>query len=219
MKRRNPAAASSPNPQFEMTSFMDIIFIFLFVVMVGYALKCANEREAAEDKMAEADARFAEAEAKVAEAQAILEEAGEKAADIAVYEQQIKELKGAVVGNRVQIVTITCTYDADNDKSPSEWMRHMRVLGGDLQMLLSRDYAEDASASAYDKLREVLKKYVDGVKKAESQAGAGTDGAAKQDRVVVVFAISREEGGILTRDYEAIMGIIEEMEKAYEDVY
>ena len=74
MKRRNPAAASSPNPQFEMTSFMDIIFIFLFVVMVGYALKCANEREAAEDKMAEADARFAEAEAKVAEAQAILEE-------------------------------------------------------------------------------------------------------------------------------------------------
>ena len=62
----------------------------------------------------------------------------------------------------------------------------------------------------------MLKKYVDGVKKAESQAGAG---AAKQDRVVVVFAISREEGGILTRDYEAIMGIIEEMEKAYEDVY
>ena len=215
MRRRNPAAASSPNPQFEMTSFMDIIFIFLFVVMVGYALKCANEREAAEDKMAEADARFAEAEAKVAEAQAILEEAGEKAADIAVYEQQIKELKGAVVGNRVQIVTISCTYDADN-KSPAEWMRHLRVLGGDLQMLLTRDYAENASASAYDKLREVLKKYVDGVKKAESQAGAG---AAKQDRVVVVFAISREEGGILTRDYEAIMGIIEEMEKAYEDVY
>jgi len=199
-----------------MTSFMDIIFIFLFVVMVGYALKCANEREAAEDKMTEADARFAEAEAKVAEAQAILEEAGEKAADIAVYEQQIKELKGAVVGNRVQIVTISCTYDADNNKSPAEWMRHLRVLGGDLQMLLTRDYAENASASAYDKLREVLKKYVDGVKKAESQAGAG---AAKQDRVVVVFAISREEGGILTRDYEAIMGIIEEMEKAYEDVY
>ena len=76
-------------------------------------------------------------------------------------------------------------------------------------MLLTRDYAENASASAYDKLREVLKKYVDGVKKAESQAGAG---AAKQDRVVVAFAISREEGGILTRDYEAIMGIIEEID-------
>ena len=216
MRRRNPAAASSPNPQFEMTSFMDIIFIFLFVVMVGYALKCANERDAAEDKMTEAEAVLAEAEARVAEAEAKLEAVSEKEADIAVYEQQIKELKGAVVGKRVQIVTITCTYDADNDKSPSEWMRHMRVLGGDLQMLLSRDYAEDASASAYDKLREVLKKYVDGVKKAESQTGAG---AAKQDRVVVVFAISREEGGILTRDYEAIMGIIEEMEKAYEDVY
>ena len=55
MRRRNPATASSPNPQFEMTSFMDIIFIFLFVVMVGYALKCAEVTYNAEDKMPEAE--------------------------------------------------------------------------------------------------------------------------------------------------------------------
>lgn len=51
MKRRNPATASSPSPQFELTSFMDVIFIFLFVVMIGYALKSAVEADNAKNKM------------------------------------------------------------------------------------------------------------------------------------------------------------------------
>ena len=62
----------------------------------------------------------------------------------------------------------------------------------------------------------MLTEYVDGVKKADV---ADSDDAEKQGRTVIIFHIDREEGGILTSDYEAIMGIIEELENAYDDVY
>ena len=204
MNRRNPATASSPNPQFEMTSFMDIIFIFLFVVMIGYALKSAQESDAAKNEMKEADKKLEEANQKLAEAQDVR-------ADIQIYEQQIEALKGSVVGRRVLIVTISCRYEADDPDHPEEWQRHLRVLGTDRQMMLERDFKDGAMKSTYSKLREILTAYIEDVKKA--------DALEKQGRTVIIFSIDREEGGILTGDYEAIMRIVEELESAYDDVY
>ena len=212
MNRRNPATASSPNPQFEMTSFMDIIFIFLFVVMIGYALKCSAETDAAKNEMAEADRKLQEANRK-------LEEAEGARADIQIYEQQISELKGAVIGRRVLIISISCRYDAGDMNHPEEWQRHLRVLGTDRQMMLERDFKDGTVKSTYDKLREVLTEYVKSVKKTDPKDGNQADDTSKQDRTVIIFSIDREEGGILTNDYEAIMGIVEELENAYDDVY
>ncbi|MBQ6661389.1 MAG: hypothetical protein IJM57_08235 [Lachnospiraceae bacterium] len=211
MKRRNPATASSPNPQFEMTSFMDIIFIFLFVVMIGYALKCADQTDAAKNEMAEADQKLAEASRMLAEAEGAR-------ADIQIYEQQISELKGSVIGRRVLIISISCRYDAGDINHPEEWQRHLRVLGTDRQMMLERDFQDGSVKSTYDKLREVLTEYVESVKKTDPKSGDPAD-ANKQDRTVIIFSIDREDGGILTNDYEAIMGIVEELENAYDDVY
>ena len=212
MRRRNPATASSPNPQFEMTSFMDIIFIFLFVVMVGYALKCAEVRDNAEDKMAEA-------EEKLEEARQMRSEAGGLAADLAAYEKQLQNLQGAVVGSRVQIVTLICTYDTGDAKEASEWARHLRVIGSDGKMLMTRDFKESTAQNAYEKLREVLGDYVKSVKKQDREELGERYESAKQERTVVIFAISREEGGILTRDYEEISAVIRDLEKEYDDVY
>ena len=209
MNRRNPATASSPNPQFEMTSFMDIIFIFLFVVMIGYAIKCANQSDAAEQEMKEADAKLMEATKKLEEAEGIR-------ADIQIDEQQIEALKGSVVGRRVLVVSISCRYDSGDVNHPEEWARHLRVLGLDGRIMLERDFKDGSVKTTFDKLREVLTEYVDGVKKADV---ADSDDAEKQGRTVIIFHIDREEGGILTSDYEAIMGIIEELENAYDDVY
>ena len=212
MKRRNPATASSPNPQFELTSFMDIIFIFLFVVMIGYAIKCAEEKDNAQQKMTEAEEMLAEAEQKLAQAQ-------EMAADIAVYEQQLKELTGGVVGSRVQIVTISCTYDAGDVKDREEWARHLRVLGSDQKILVQRDFAEKTAGSTYEILREALEKYVQTVKKNDRAELGDRYDADKQKRTLIVFSVSREDGGILTRDFEEISAIIRELENAYDDVY
>lgn len=219
MKRRNPAAASSPNPQFELTSFMDVIFIFLFVVMIGYALKSAAERDNAKSKTAEAEEKLAEADRILAEADERVAEANEKLADIAVYEQQLKDLQGAVVGSRVQIVTITCTYDAGDAENREEWPRHLRVLGSDLTMLAERDFTEKTAGSTYDILRKALEQYVEGVKKADRAALGDRYDADRQNRTVIVFSISREDGGILTRDYEGISAVIRELESVYDDVY
>lgn len=219
MKRRNPATASSPNPQFELTSFMDIIFIFLFVVMIGYAIKCAEEKDKANSKMAEAEEILAEADRKLAEAGDRVAEADEKLADIAVYEQQLQDLQGAVVGSRVRIVTITCNYDAGDAKDREEWPRHLRVLGSDQKMLAERDFTEKTAGSTYSILRETLEKYVESVKKKDHEELGERYETDKQKRTVIVFSINREDGGILTRDYEEIASIIRELELAYDDVY
>lgn len=212
MKRRNPATASSPNPQFELTSFMDIIFIFLFVVMIGYAIKCAEEKDHAKQTMSEAEEKLAEAEEK-------LIEAGEKLADAAVISQQLEELTGGVVGTRVLIVTISCTYDAGDPKEREEWPRHLRVLDSDQKMFVQRDFTEKTSKSTYDILHEMLAKYIDEVKKRDREALGDRYDSDKQQRTVIVFSISRKEGGILTRDYEEISAVIRELENAYDDVY
>ncbi len=212
MKRRNPATASSPNPQFEMTSFMDIVFIFLFVVMVGYALKSAGVSDAADRKMTEAEEVLAEADQKLAEA-------NDKLADLKVYEQQIEELSGAVVGSRVVIVTISCTYEAGDVSEREEWPRHLRVLGSDKRMILERDFKESTEKTAYGALRETLTKYVETIKKADREQLGDGYGENKQERTVIVFSVSREEGGILTRDYEEITGVIRDLGGAYDDVY
>ncbi|MBP5463225.1 MAG: hypothetical protein J6Y20_14040 [Lachnospiraceae bacterium] len=212
MKRRNPATASSPNPQFELTSFMDIIFIFLFVVMIGYAIKCAEERDTAEQKMTEAEEILADAEQKLAEA-------GEKLADVAVYEQQLQELTEGVVGSRIRIITISCTYEAGDAENREEWPRHLRVMDSDQKILAQRDFTEKTAGSTYTILREALETYIDGVKDADREELGNSYDTDKQKRTLVILSVTREDGGILTRDYDEITAIIREMESAYDDVY
>lgn len=219
MKRRNPATASSPSPQFELTSFMDVIFIFLFVVMIGYALKSAAEADNAKNKMSEAEERIAEADRKLEEAEEKVAEADEKLADIEVYKQQLRDLKNEVVGSRVQIVTITCTYDVGEVEERANLYRHLRVLDNEQKMLAERDFTEKTEKSTYDILREALEKYVKEVKKSDREELGDRYDSDKQGRTVIVFSISRKDGGILTRDYEAISAVIMELEKAYDDVY
>jgi len=212
MRRRNPATASSPNPQFEMTSFMDIIFIFLFVVMVGYAMKCGEEKDRANDKMSEAERMLAEAEDKAAQAQ-------ESLADLAVYKQQLQDLSGSVIGSRVQIVTITCTYDAGDAKDREEWERHLRVLSPEQEMLVERDFTESTAGSTYEILKETLEQYIKDVQEKDREEAGERYNTDKQARTVIVISINREDGGILTRDYEGIASVIRDLEIEYEDVY
>ncbi|MBP5463392.1 MAG: hypothetical protein J6Y20_14900 [Lachnospiraceae bacterium] len=219
MKRRNPATASSPSPQFELTSFMDVIFIFLFVVMIGYALKSAAEADNAKNKMSEAEEILADAEEKLAAADEKVAEADEKLADIEVYKQQLRDLKDEVVGTRVQIVTITCTYDIGSAEERENLPRHLRVLGYDQKMLVERDFTEKNEKNTYEILRETLEKYVKSVKQADRELLGDRYDTDKQARTVIVFSISRKDGGILTRDYEAISTVIRELESAYDDIY
>ena len=95
----------------------------------------------------------------------------------------------------------------------------MRVLGMDKQMLLERDFKDGGVKSTFNKLREVLTEYIEGVKKADEERAAGSDDPIKQEKTVILLSIDRTDGGILTGDYESIMAIIEEVENAYDDGY
>ena len=133
MKRRNPASTSSTNPQIDMTSFMDIIFIFLFVAMIGYALKCAEVSDEAEMQMAEAEQKLSEANEKMDKA-SVLE------AELYAYKLQNEALVESVLGRRVIIISISCSYDEGDSDNPEEWTRHLRALDTKQEVLFESDF-------------------------------------------------------------------------------
>lgn len=214
MRRRNPALTSSPNPQIDMTSFMDIIFIFLFVAMIGYALKCAEVSDEAKLQMSEAEQKLSEANEKMGKV-SVLE------ADLYTYKLQNEALAESVLGKRVIIISISCSYDEGDSEHPEEWTRHLRALDTKQEELFRSDFnSKDGKVQrTFDQFKEKLSNYVDEVKKADKDSLGEFYGNDRQNHTIIVFSVDSKEAGILTRDRNEIMSIIEDLEKKYDDVY
>ena len=81
MRRKNPGPSSLPNAPIDLTSLLDVIFIFLFVVMIGYALTAQKAEEAAAVRAETAEAEALEAGKEAAEAAEALKAAEEELAE------------------------------------------------------------------------------------------------------------------------------------------
>lgn len=213
-KCKNPASTSKPNPQIEMTSFMDVIFIFLFVVMIGYAFKCAEESD-------EANARMQTANQLIAEANESILEYNRKEADLQNTEQQLEDLKGAVVGSRVIIITVTCPFDQGDLDKREEWERHLRVKDSSSKMLFESDFTtkDGRVQRTWDQLQEVLTKYVEEIKKNDRENLGEEYDTNLQGHTIIVFSVDKSVGAIMYDDMRAITKIIEELEQKNDDVY
>ena len=109
MRRKNPGPSSLPNAPIDLTSLLDVIFIFLFVVMIGYALMAQKAEEAAAARVETAEAEALEAGKEAAEAAEALKKAEEALAEAgqdlkeqralaAAYEDRVRDYDGQVIG-------------------------------------------------------------------------------------------------------------------------
>ena len=208
MRRKNPGPSSLPNAPIDLTSLLDVIFIFLFVVMIGYALT-AQKAEAdalarAEEAEAAAGAAFSEAEA-ANEALAAAENAlaaaearlAKEEALAAAYEDRVRDYEGQVIGERVKIVTISGSYDREDSKN-----REVRVmLSGEAPVLFT--ITPDTMENSYSRIRRMLREYIETFD--------------ESDRTVVVFSVNSAR--IQRRDKQRLDAMIEEFTKEYSFVY
>ncbi|MEE3457859.1 MAG: hypothetical protein VZQ82_07450 [Lachnospiraceae bacterium] len=208
MRRKNPGPSSLPNAPIDLTSLLDVIFIFLFVVMIGYALTAQKAEEAAAARVETAEAEALEAGKEAAEAAEALKKAEEAFAEAgqdlkeqralaAAYEDRVRDYEGQVIGERVKIVTISGSYDGDDSK-----IREMLVmLNGESPVSFS--VTPDTQDRAFERIRRMVREYIEMFD--------------ESDRTVVVISVNST--GIQRRDRQRLDVMIDEFTTEYSFVY
>ncbi|MBR3231709.1 MAG: hypothetical protein IKF75_03430 [Lachnospiraceae bacterium] len=208
MRRKNPGPSSLPNAPIDLTSLLDVIFIFLFVVMIGYALMAQKAEEAAAARVETAEAEALEAGKEAAEAAEALKKAEEALAEAgqdlkeqralaAAYEDRVRDYEGQVIGERVKIVTISGSYDGDDSK-----IREMLVmLNGESPVSFS--VTPDTQDRAFERIRRMVREYIEMFD--------------ESDRTVVVISVNST--GIQRRDRQRLDVMIDEFTTEYNFVY
>ncbi|MCR5294741.1 MAG: hypothetical protein K6E30_06140 [Lachnospiraceae bacterium] len=161
MIRKNPGASSLPNAPIDLTPLLDVIFIFLFVVMIGYAVIAEKTGEAAAGEIAAAESRLAEAEEELAASRSML----------ASYEERVRDYEGQVIGERVKIVTVSGSY------SPEDSSRREVVVMLPEARPISFSITPESMERSFGRMEAVIRQYVEQFQ--------------KSDRIVVVFSVNR----------------------------
>ncbi len=165
MRRKNPGPSSLPNAPIDLTSLLDVIFIFLFVVMIGYALTAQKAEEAAAVRAETAEAEALEAGKEAAEAAEALKAAEEELAEagqelreqrglVTAYENVVRDYESQVIGKRVKIVTISGSYDSEDSKNR---LISIRLNESTIQVSITPDTMD----SGYRRIRQMIKDYID----------------------------------------------------------
>ena len=207
MRRKNPGPSSLPNAPIDLTSLLDVIFIFLFVVMIGYALTAQKAEEAAAVRAETAEAEALEAGKEAAEAAEAPKKAEEELAEagqelreqrglVTAYENVVRDYESQVIGKRVKIVTISGSYDSEDSKNR---LISIRLNESTIQVAITPDTMD----SGYRRIRQMIKDYID------------LFDDSKQ--TVVVFSVNSV--GIQHRDRLKLDAMIDEFTTEYSCVY
>ncbi len=219
MQRRNRGPAGLPDVLIDLTPLLDVIFIFLFIVVIAYAearqendILAGQMAAEAQEKMDEATARMEDARTEIAsagaaraKAEASLAEAEQKIADLesrmldqtalqSAYEAQLSALEDDVIGGKVRIVTIYCTFDPSDSKK-----RRIRLVAPDLENEAIEMNGEHERLG-YERLRNVLTKYI-----------------RDYDESVIVLSLNTER--ILVTDRDGIGAVVAKLQEEFSYVY
>ena len=106
MRKRNPSQASLPNAPIELTPLLDVIFIFLFIVLVATAIIGKDVEEKAD------------------EVQKLIDTQNEEEARGYALEERLKYYEKGVLGTNTRIITVYCKYsDVDIERRVLEVLR------------------------------------------------------------------------------------------------
>lgn len=200
LQRRNPGPAGLPNAPIDLTPLLDIIFIFLFAVIISNASATITAQEEAGKEVEQAEN---EVKALTGRVELLQEEVFALTAENQAKESLREAYEGEVIGKRVKLVTIYCTYDSGDSTK--------RRLSAEAPGLTFEPFEFQSTnvESAFSRLKNALTEYIKEVRSAEN--------TAKSERTVIMLYINKES--ILRRDKERIDRIIEELDRTFEDVY
>ncbi len=140
MKRRNPSQAAQLNSPIELTPLLDVIFIFLFFVLIGSTAlynKRLGELEERENSVNEK-----------------IEEQLDTQSEIDALQERLDYYENGVLSTKVRIVTVFCEYSEDDNTE-----REIRILyPGDTESKISLD--DQTKQTALDQLEADLQTFI-----------------------------------------------------------
>ena len=198
MFKLNPGPATTPNATIDLTSLLDVIFIFLFVIILAYAKIAAQKEVAYEEQIAQLQQELKEHQAESYELDTIIQS----------YEASVQQYQE--LDNLVKKITIYCNYD-HNDPST----RTIKILmpGNEpITITLSKDNSD----TGFNRLEAILSEFIEENKpntlKDEDNKNASADGVS----FIIVFLSLNE---IQRGDREKIDAIATGFMNQYENVY
>lgn len=208
MKRKNPGSSSMPNASFDLTPLLDVIFICLFIVIIGYtkvsamakqeageAAAANKELQAENDRLSRSNEELTERTADLEEQVAALQEQNfDAAAREQAYKEAAEDLQRDVIGTKVMVMTISCTYNpADSER------RKITIITPD-RKYDPIEVRKENEASAFKQLSGHMEKYIQ---------------LHDKEGEIVVFGLNTEN--ILVRDKESINDIINLLKNRYKN--
>ncbi len=190
MKRKNPSQASSPNVPIDLTSLLDVIFIFLFIVLASMTVGYSEQKQKLKEKEEIIDEKISEYLNETIDEEAIMQRLED-------YDEQYLETK-------VKFVSIVGRYSEEDS--------HIRIIRIDVpddepfvvEIYDDDDdnynYYDDDEQKAYDAIQKYLEEY-----------------ASNNKDFAIVVSIC--EVDILNRDHEAIASKIESISDEYTNVF
>ena len=171
MKRNNPSSATSPNAPIDLTSLLDIVFIFLFVAIIGIKKNnqdidtvTASMNSIIVEKDSENSTLMAENKALAIENEELKSLVDEYYVSIdESIENEYKE-QYARLGERISILTIRCDYKYDYVDAEDFRTNYMTLAIDGKQYEDRFDFQanNDVGVSEqFDKLRKTIKWYVE----------------------------------------------------------
>ena len=208
MNRKNQGSSNMPNDSFDLTSLLDIIFICLFIVIIGYAkvsaqaekeaskaVAVSEELQAENDRLNQVNEELTERTVELEEQVASLQEQNfDVAAREQAYKEAVEDLQGDVIGTRVMVMTISCTYDRVNPDN-----RIITIITPD-RKYDPIEVRKENEASAFKQLSGHMEKYIQ---------------LHDKEGEIVVFGLNTEY--ILVRDKESINKIINSLKDKYKN--
>ena len=190
-----------PNASFDLTPLLDVIFICLFVLIIGYtkisamAEQEAGEAAAANRELQAENDRLSQANGELeGQVEALQEQNFDAAAREQAYKEAAEDLQRDVIGTKVMVMTISCTYNpADPEK------RKITIITPD-RNYDAIEIRRENEESAFKQLSGHMEKYIQLHNKEEE---------------IVVFGLNTEN--ILVRDKESVTKIINAMKEKYKN--
>ena len=201
MRKRNASLSTMPDAPIDLTSLLDIIFIFLFIVVIGYAQRVNQAETSAREKAEALQMETEQLQAKLLEYQTrdydaeVLKKS---------YEESLRQYEE--LDRLVHKITIYCTYRPDDFSQ-----RTIRVIAP------NREY-EPIEVNVgnenlrFAQLKQLLTDHIESV-----QGDFSNEDETTERQSFVIMSLSMEQ--IQRRDREQIDQIAAELTEQYGDVF
>ena len=229
--RRNPGSSSVPNAPVELTPLLDIIFIFLFIVIIANVRLAGKVREEADEKTAQMQEELTASEEKLASIKEELAAAEEK---LAAARSDLALADEAAFKTGKELEETRALLGAERERTFNERAAQSAYLHGVSEYERAGEYVRIVSVSCPYSENDAAKRQILIVAPGEEpepilfETGAEGDAYAAAKSVIEEFIVENDDlpvvltlnpEGILRRDSQALTAILNSLRGQYEYVY